>query len=73
MNRIKKVWIANEVRMIDSVTSTVNNCFDDIIKYGKIIPNRIDIIKNMKLKTLKEIIDKIDFDNISIVKMIPEK
>ena len=73
MNRIKKVWIANEVRMIDSVTSTVNNCFDDIIKYGKIIPNRIDIIKNMKLKTLKEIIDKIDFDNISIVKMMTEK
>ena len=73
MNRIKKVWIANEVRMIDSVTSTVNNCFDDIIKYGKIIPNRIDIIKNMKLKTLKEIIDKIDFENISIVKMMPEK
>ena len=68
--RIKKVWIANEVKMIDNVDATVNNMFDDIIKYNKIIPNRIELIREMNLKTLEKLIKEIDFKNISIVKMI---
>lgn len=68
--RIKKVWIANEVKMIDNIDATVNNMFDDIIKYNKIIPNRIDLIREMNLKTLEKLIKEIDFKNISIVKMI---
>ena len=68
--RIKKVWIANEVKMIDNINATVNNIYDDILRYNKIIPNRIDTIKKMKLDTLKELIKDIDFNNNSIVKMI---
>lgn len=68
--RIKKVWIANEVKMIDNIDATVNNMFDDIIKYNKIIPNRIELIREMNLKTLEKLIKEIDFKNISIVKMI---
>ena len=67
--RIKKVWIANEVKMIDNIDSTVNNVFDDIIKYNQIIPNRVDLIRNMKINTLEKLIKEIDFKNISIVKM----
>ena len=47
-NRIKKVWIASEVRMIDN-------------------------IKAMKLKKLQDLIEKIDFTNISTVKMVQKK
>ena len=68
--RIKKVWIANEVKMIDNIDSTVNNIFDDIIKYNRIIPDRIDVIRNMKLETLEKLIKELDLKNISVVKMI---
>ena len=73
MNRIKKVWISSEVRMIDNIDATVNNLYDDIIRYQKIIPNKIELIKNMKLKKLKELIKEIDFNNSSIVKMVKDK
>ena len=71
--RIQKVWIAGETRMIDNIDSTVNNMYDDIIKYKKIIPNKIKIMKDMKIKKLKEIIDKIDFSNTSVVIMNANK
>ena len=71
--RIQKVWIANEVRMIDNIESTVSNVYDDILKYHEVIPNKIELIKKMKYKTLKELIAKIDFQNTSIVKMMPNK
>ena len=72
-NRIKKVWIANETRMIDNIDSTVNNLYDDILKYKKIIPNKIELIKNMKLNTLMELVDDINFHNTSIVKMVKKE
>ncbi len=72
-NRIKKVWIASEVRMIDNIDATVSNMYDDIIKYHGIIPNKIDKIKAMKLKKLQDLIEKIDFTNISTVKMVQKK
>ena len=72
-HRIQKVWIANEVRMIDNIDATVNNTYDDIIKYRTIIPNKIDCIKKMKYKVLKDLIKEIDFKNTSVVKMISNK
>ena len=72
MNRIKKVWISSEIRMIDSIDATVNNLYDDIIKYKKIIPNKIDRIKAMDIQTLKDLIKEIDFKNTSVVKMIKD-
>ena len=54
----------------DDKNCDVNNIFDDIIKYNRIIPNRVDLIREMNLKTLEKLIKEIDFKNISIVKMI---
>ena len=71
--RIKKVWIANEVKIYDNVDLVVNNSYDDILKYEEIVPNRIDIIKKMKFKKLVDLVEKIDFNNISIVKMVNNK
>lgn len=67
--RMKKVWIANEVKMADYIDSTVNNVFDDMIRYHKVIPNKVDMIRKMNMKTLEKIISKIDFDNLSVVIM----
>ena len=68
-NRIKKVWLSREIKSIDSIDETVDSTYHDILNYKKIIPNKLDIIKNMKYKVLKDLIKKIDFKNISIVKM----
>lgn len=67
--RIKKVWIANEVKMIDSINSTMSNLYDDIIKYGEVIPNKIQIIRKMKFEKLNQLLKKIDWNNKCIVKM----
>ena len=71
-NRIKKVWISREIKMIDNIEDEADNLYYDILKYRKIIPNKIEIIKNMKFRILKDMIKKIDFNNYSIVKMEKE-
>ena len=71
--RIKKVWIANEVKIIDNIDRAESNLFDDIINYRRIIPNKLDLIRNMKLSKLNKIIEKIDFNNISVVEMLSKK
>lgn len=71
--RMKKVWIANEVKMADYIDATVNNIYDDMIRYHKVISNKVDIIRHMNMKTLEKIVSHIDFDNISVVKMSPQE
>jgi len=68
--RIKKVWIANEVKLTDYIEATVSNIYDDLIRYKKIIPNRVELIRKMKLAKLNKLISEIDFNNKAIVKMI---
>ena len=68
--RIKKVWIANIVRNYDDVEGLLDSLYDDVIKYGDIIDNKIQLIKKLKYKDLISIYNRIDFNNISIVKMI---
>lgn len=67
--RMKKVWIANEVKMADYIDATVHNIYDDMIRYHKVIPNKVDMIRKMNMKELEKIVSKIDFDNVSTVIM----
>ncbi len=71
--RIKKVWIAREIKMIDNIEDASDNLYYDILKYKKVIPNKIDIIKNMKYKVLKDLVKEIDFKNYCIVEMEASK
>ena len=68
--RMKKVWISNEVKMIDHMNSTVHNLYDDIIKYKRIIPDKLNIIRNMKFEKLKTLLKKIEWNEQSVVKMV---
>ena len=68
-NRIKKVWIANEVKAYDDLYEVVDRSSRDVIKYGDIIDDRVDKIKNMTLKKLNSTIKSIDFNNLSVVRM----
>lgn len=68
-NRIKKVWISNEVRMTDNIESMMNNTYDDMLKYKKIIPNRLECIRKMNLEKLNKLVESINFQNTSVVTM----
>ena len=72
-NRTKKVWTSREIKAIDNIDYTVDKIYSDVLNYKKVINNRLDMIKNMKFKVLKDLIKKIDFTNISVVKMDKNK
>ena len=72
-NRMKKVWIANEVKMIDDVDCTVRNIFDDYLKYGEVIENKVELIRSLEFDVLKDIYKQIDFDNKAVVVMNESK
>ena len=67
--RIKKVWIANIVRNYDDVEGCLDSLYDDVVRYGDIIDNKIQLIKKLKYKDLVSVFKRIDFNNMSIVKM----
>jgi len=68
--RIKKVWIANEVKLVDHLERMESYLFDDIINYQKIVENRVEIIRNMDIKEMEKLIKKIDLSERSIIKML---
>lgn len=68
-NRMKKVWIANEVKMIDDVDSTVHNLFDDYLKYGEVVSNKVDMIRSMDFNEMRNVFERLDFNNRSVVIM----
>jgi len=69
--RMKKVWIASEVQMIDNVEVTVDNLYDDILHYGKVFPNKIELIRKMDFDVLKKMVEEIDFNIASTVIISP--
>lgn len=71
--RIKKVWIANEVKMIDYVETTVSNIYDDMIRYHKVIDNKVDLIRKLNIKKLRDLISRMKFNNRSKVILLPKK
>ncbi len=65
--RIKKTWIANEVRTIDNVNATLYNILDDILEYNKYIYNSIELERKLDFNRMKEVLNKLDFTNKSIL------
>ena len=71
LERIKKVWIASEIRMIDNVELTVDNVYSDLITYNQVYFNRIECIRNLNIKKLTKFISKLDLTNQSLVMILP--
>lgn len=71
--RIKKAWIANEVKTIDSVGLMVGDIIDDIITFGKFKNNKIKDIKDLNFKELKVVFNHFEYNNRAIVKILPIK
>lgn len=73
VERLKKVWISSEVVMIDNISITLDNILDDIITYGHVIENKIDLYRSLNKKELDETRRKIDFTNDCVVYVKPKK
>lgn len=64
-NRIKKVKLLKYIDSFDSITKTNTEIIDNIIYEGKYINDVFNIIKSLSYKEFKELVDNIDFSNIS--------
>lgn len=73
LNRLKKVWISSEVIMIDNINMSLENIVEDIIEYGNVISNKIDIFRSLNKKEYDTILEKIDFTNDSTIIVRPRK
>ena len=71
LERIKKVWISQEVKMLDNNDAIINTIIDDILDYGKYINNKIEIIKNMNYETLEKVLKSLDYTNTSSLIILP--
>lgn len=73
VERLKKVWISSEIMMIDNIGISLENIVEDIIDYGKVIPNKIEIYRSLNLEDYNKTLASIDFDNASLVVIKPKK
>ncbi len=71
--RIKKVWIASEIRISDSEDILAENTLDDILTYGNICPNRIDIIESLNMKGLNKVLKELNLDNSCFILVNPKE
>ena len=73
INRLKKVWISSEVIMIDNINMSLENIVDDIIEFGDIIPNKVEIFRSLNKKDYDKILSSINFSNSSTVIIRPKE
>ncbi len=73
LERLKKVWIASEIRMIDSIEMTVDNIYSDLIMYNKVYSNRIEIIKSLNMQQMNKFLKYLDLSNQSLVMILPKE
>ena len=73
IERIKKVWISSEVMMTDNINSSLENIVSDIIEYGKMIPNKTEIIRSLNKRDYDLLLSKVNFENSSTVVVIPKE
>ena len=71
-NRKKKSLIASYISYYDYYDQVMEDVHSDIIRFNKVIDNKIDIFKSLNIDTYKDIINKLDFNNKAIVRITKE-
>ena len=71
--RHKKSYIASQVLNSDQVVPTVSNLVDNVIDYGDIIYDKLDIVRSITLKDVLSVKNTIDIENSSIVIAYPKE
>lgn len=65
LERVKKLLISSNVSLYDNIYATNSKILDNLITYGKIYYNELDIIKELNIEELNKLIEKLDLANIS--------
>ena len=72
-NRKKKTYISSYVYMSDSIYRINDKIVNDIILNDKVICDSYDRVKNLSFDTMLHILEEINFNHRTIVKIIDEK
>ena len=67
IRRYVKARLVDEVNSYDFVDTIVDSIRDDLLDFGEVIYNKIDLMKTVSLEEVNKIKDGLDFDNTSIV------
>ena len=62
--RIKKVWIANEIKSIDNISATSNDILTDIIDLGEYKNEKIKDIESLDYEELTSLTKRINFKKL---------
>ena len=73
IERLKKVWISSEIRMMDYVSNVGSTLYDDLIDYRELVLNRVDLIREMNKKTLEMVYRNMNFQNHTVLKVLPRE
>jgi len=71
--RMKKTWIASEIRMTDNINAMASVIMDDVLDYDTYKTNSIETIKKLDFKILKKVLDTIPFDNKATIIIFPKE
>ena len=72
LERIKRVMLATEIRISDSV-ETLNDCICEEFIYDTIKIEKTSFIKSISINDINKIISKLDLSNKSFIIMFPEE
>lgn len=67
LTRYKKVLIASFVMNSDNVQGLADSIVGDYVNFGRIIDNKVDIVRNMNYKEFNKIRDELNIDNYSTI------
>ncbi len=73
VERVKKVKLSIEVVESDKPFQVLNTALTEILDYGDIIYNKIDIIKSITLEDVLKVAETIDFSNSSFMVGYPKE
>lgn len=67
IKRYVKARLVDEVNSYDFVDTIVDSIREDLLNFGEVIYNKIDIMKSVSLEEVNKIKNGLDFDNTSII------
>lgn len=72
LDRLKKVYIASEIRGSGYVNSVMGSLVGDLVRYHKVINDPVDLYESLNIDDAKKVLNSLNFDNMSTVIFIPK-
>ncbi len=72
-NRKKKMFVNNLILGFENIEDVEYMITNNIYRVGKLINNSYEILDSLTYKGLNDLINSIDFENTSILKVLPKK